>query len=54
MRASNTKISESTLDQYWKDYEGKLNFTSTFSHITNWRLEYEEANTEEPVEELEI
>ena len=31
VQAPNTKIFESGLDQYWKEYEGKYNFRSTYS-----------------------
>ena len=54
VQAPNTKIFESRLDQYWKEYEGKYNFRSTYSPIANQRLGHEETNTEGAVEEPEI
>ena len=54
VQAPNTKISESRLDQYWKEYEGKYNFRSTYSPTVDPGLEYAETNVEGAVEEPEI
>ena len=54
VQAPNTKTFESTLDQYWKEYEGKYNFRSTYSPTVDQRLEHAETNVEGAVEEPEI
>ena len=38
------QIFESRLDQYWKKYEGKFNFTSTYSRTVDRGLECAETN----------
>ena len=55
VQAPKTKIFESRLDQYWKEYEGKYSFRNTYSPtVDRDLLEYAETNVEGAVEEPEI